>query len=382
MAIYFGSTRSKLISSGLGAGGEACSGMHVIEVSELPTENIKDNALYLCDGKYYKHTSGFTDLILVADGEIQSCERLGAEAGMIVTFQKLTPNTLEELENIEFLESDLLTTCHFYYINFSNLNDETLTNDVYIYNSAQMFTVSQILYIPYGGEISDISEATTDGYYVMSDAWEKYSYVTGTLQIAENGTYDVTEYENVNVDIPNKVVIGKWELASYIDFPPGLVTVMVNFSSEFNGELINYVAIEFYWGDSQFWYVREDGSMDLPYDLSNWAWNASRIIDFGSTPQIVTEKFYSAFFLGAKPMYKIVDIETITFTIDGTTYFAESGSTWQEWVVSDFNTGGYVIDSTDNTVWYGTTCAVLYQGDPIAATDTITDGTAYDHNNG
>ena len=35
----------------------------------------------------------------------------------------------------------------------------------------------------------------------------------------------------------------------------------------------------------------------------------------------------------------------ITFTIDGTTYKAEEGMTWGEWVESEYNTGGYIADA-------------------------------------
>lgn len=35
----------------------------------------------------------------------------------------------------------------------------------------------------------------------------------------------------------------------------------------------------------------------------------------------------------------------ITFTIEGTTYYAEDGMTWGEWVESEYNTGGFYIDT-------------------------------------
>lgn len=35
------------------------------------------------------------------------------------------------------------------------------------------------------------------------------------------------------------------------------------------------------------------------------------------------------------------DVTLISFTIDGTTYQAEEGMTWKQWVESDYNTGNY-----------------------------------------
>lgn len=40
----------------------------------------------------------------------------------------------------------------------------------------------------------------------------------------------------------------------------------------------------------------------------------------------------------------------ITFTIDGTTYQAIDGMTWEEWVNSTYNTKGYVANTTDDRV--------------------------------
>lgn len=37
----------------------------------------------------------------------------------------------------------------------------------------------------------------------------------------------------------------------------------------------------------------------------------------------------------------VLENATITFTIDGTTYEAEDGMTWEQWVASDYNTDGY-----------------------------------------
>ena len=46
---------------------------------------------------------------------------------------------------------------------------------------------------------------------------------------------------------------------------------------------------------------------------------------------------------------KTPPITLIAFTIDDTTYQAEDGMTWGEWVNSDYNIDGYTIDYTCNT---------------------------------
>ena len=41
------------------------------------------------------------------------------------------------------------------------------------------------------------------------------------------------------------------------------------------------------------------------------------------------------------------DATIINFTIDGTSYQAEAGMTWGEWVESDYNTGGFTVGIED-----------------------------------
>jgi len=73
---------------------------------------------------------------------------------------------------------------------------------------------------------------------------------------------------------------------------------------------------------------------------------------------------------------------TIAFTINGINHYANENMTWSAWVESDFNKDGYVINAEDNTVWYGTERAVLYNENPVAATDTIIGGVTYNHASG
>ena len=48
----------------------------------------------------------------------------------------------------------------------------------------------------------------------------------------------------------------------------------------------------------------------------------------------------------------VKDVPMINFTIDGTSYQAEPGMTWKQWVVSDYNTGEFALDiNGDPTVW-------------------------------
>ena len=72
---------------------------------------------------------------------------------------------------------------------------------------------------------------------------------------------------------------------------------------------------------------------------------------------------------------KDVPVTIINFTIDGTSYQAEEGMTWAQWVLSDYNNGGFALDSYGGPmVWSGHN-AVCCPGAADAWTDYIDSAT-------
>ena len=68
----------------------------------------------------------------------------------------------------------------------------------------------------------------------------------------------------------------------------------------------------------------------------------------------------------------------ISFTIDGTSYQAEDGMTWAQWVHSSYNTSGFTIDAGDNTIRNGTN--YLYTSSNmqlVLSSNTVISGGAY-----
>ena len=68
---------------------------------------------------------------------------------------------------------------------------------------------------------------------------------------------------------------------------------------------------------------------------------------------------------------------TISFIIGSTSYQAEDGMTWEEWVSSDYNTGGYSIGYADGIYGF-----VVDDGDGVVVneamrTEAIINGKAY-----
>lgn len=65
---------------------------------------------------------------------------------------------------------------------------------------------------------------------------------------------------------------------------------------------------------------------------------------------------------------------TITFTIDGTSYTASEGMTWEEWCNSSYNSSDFRTINTDVLIWGSGTAAYIKN---VVKTDVITNGTAY-----
>ncbi len=69
---------------------------------------------------------------------------------------------------------------------------------------------------------------------------------------------------------------------------------------------------------------------------------------------------------------------TITFTVNGTTYTAEEGMTWAQFVSSSYNTNGFNIQNTINgPLVYSGAKTIKYNGTAVKPTDAILANAAY-----
>jgi hypothetical protein len=109
------------------------------------------------------------------------------------------------------------------------------------------------------------------------------------------------------------------------------------------------------------------------FDTHTWKNQNYRTVDFGTEPQTVEKESYEWFTANA----------TFQFTIEGTTYYAKAGMTWEQWVDSSYNTAGYermMLDAVNtlarmksSTAGYG----VAYNDEFVSLSDTIIVGRAY-----
>lgn len=176
-------------NSGGSTGGE-CSGRHITEVEELPTENIDTSAIY---------NVRIPSILLCVDGETLNTAELGMGAVKIVSTRPT--------ENIED---------GFYLVEDENavLFHMTVTANQTV---SAWYTLEELLGVEmvYSGEITDLTQAVdgncylyyTDNFYRYENgAWANYIVPKGSLQIENNDTYDVTKYASVTVETPEPFV--------------------------------------------------------------------------------------------------------------------------------------------------------------------------------
>lgn len=288
-------------------GGE-CSGTHVIEVDELPTENIDETALYKVGDTYHRYGGELLDVLMA--------EYDGSMVNSLVDGIKTTGTTVELLyvktkptENIKETNDSIYNV---YYV-----EDE---DNIFVHTNGMWLTVSTALdgmlaYFKTVRSIDDIGETGEYGGVLCAliyTGWKDYPWANGTLTIEEIGIHNVTDKKEVNVNLG--VVVGVWkfkqggvcandDLSDWEKFQP------VNFTTTINGEVVDCIGIERYddqkAGGCTMRYKLSDG---IYYDawcalgIPEWKDEGCKTVDFGTEPQIVSGEFKTEFSAVAAPI--------------------------------------------------------------------------------
>lgn len=364
------SGKATVIVNVAGSGGGECSGEHIIEVDELPTENIDEGAVYkvsktnlvsvaavstaeevaypdilgmlglmpnyyiaktlpesgaendVCyveDDDIYFYTEGaFVSLSTMFDGmpfigtitDLSEATQDGyyAVLGEVANYYTYSNKCLGMFICGNGVGKKLLPMYHPKYVDyFMGMYNTTPTENIltslgwfgganyhyYIrdigalmyYDGSEWHDTSAELGYTCYGEINDISETTEEGIYCVVDTWKDYIVPSGDLPIAENGIHNVNSNQQVVVNVPNQAIMGAWKLN---ELQNGTSFYQeVNFTFTFNGETVNCIAMRanlFY--ITSFDYITEDGTENT-YE---GGYDEAPIIDFGSTPQIVSKE--------------------------------------------------------------------------------------------
>jgi hypothetical protein len=205
------------------AGGGNCDGKHIIEVDTLPTENIDENAVYLCGGAYYTYCTKLADILLLRESLADLLPGITFAYHYATT--KPTDNiaVTDKVYNIYYIadENNL-----FLYGNFAGNGENVWVTGSEAFNQAYGLNPT------FAGVVSDASEVTSyDLWAVVQTGWTKYLTPADTLAITQNGTHDVSAYAKATVDVP---IPDDYVPDGYIK-PTGTLTITENGTHDVSG---------------------------------------------------------------------------------------------------------------------------------------------------
>lgn len=168
---------------------------------------------------------------------------------------------------------------------------------------------------------------------------------------------------------------GTWHLNDYLSGGP----FTYNLDFESNGESYNKLYAD---GDlttgNTLYYQNDNGDEAMVYSEEMYGGSTYRYLNILSNLADVTDGEALLTWLKANAV-KQGTTSLITFTIDGTSYQAESGMTWLEWVASDYNTNGFICGGASSNVLSsgGAVLIVTSSSTTVLGEYTITDGGSY-----
>lgn len=184
-----------IVGPGNSGSGSTTLNSYIIEVDELPKENIDENAIY-------KIKEEFKDIVIVNSGEVSYLSDL--------IFFKLFIFDEKPEDNIYI--SDISHNIYFYYI--KNENDVFLYMNLGVgenwYSFANLTDQMMGASLSFKGRIDELYDNLDDGYYLYYDEGEEYIY-------KNNRFYLNRFFEEVFSDLVSKEKINYLEFDNYYE---------------------------------------------------------------------------------------------------------------------------------------------------------------------
>lgn len=212
---------------------------------------------------------------------------------------------------------------------------------------------------------SKVFVAESEDYVIDSDG----NAVYGEDLITVGGVYSIEE-----PPITEDELAGTWVFNNTVNIPDYARDWTLNFQC--NGVQYTLLSAHNIQLAMPIVAVLYDGS-NVYEPSTGWYKQYYKIITITSKLSEVTDGSTLLTFLKANAT-KQGATSLITFTIDGTSYQAESGMTWAEWCESDYNTGDYRL----NGIWInkggnGSSYVANSSGTFVTTSDTIISGHPY-----
>lgn len=238
------------------------------------------------------YEKSFLDLIMVEDGYKLSIKELVQAEGGAIGFY-IIPTKVTDNINITS-DSDF----HAYYI-----EDE---NDIFLHDGETWHSIKDLEPdSSFNGFITNKNDADSPGYYALGDTfgWKKYVNPRGSKTLKKSGSYDVTQYKNVIVDVTSETLAGKWWFSDSLNLPNSSIKYDIKFTYNYQNSVTstsNYIQ---YGYDGDGYELRSDDEV-LYHSLYHDGWKDgySRIFDFGTEPQFVAPEFKEWIMSNAVPV--------------------------------------------------------------------------------
>lgn len=212
---------------------------------------------------------------------------------------------------------------------------------------------------------ANATKVSIDGYseVIVNVASEEVEEWDGSGVVIEEIATEDTEDE----------LSGTWHLNESLSGGP----FTYNFDFESNGETYNKLYAD---GDlttgNTLYYQNDNGDEAMVYTEEMYGGSTYRNLNILSNLADVTDGEALLTWLKANAS-KQGATSLISFTIDGTSYQAEEGMTWGEWVESDYNTNGYTKNSDNLIISSGGAAVVNSSYETVQASYEIISGSAY-----
>lgn len=233
--------------------------------------------------------------------------------------------------------------------------------------------------------------ATVKGIWVGKDGTEIWSSTSVSITQEVNFVSDGQSFDSMYVDYNS--MMGLVRCIDYRSSTNGTVTAFNGSDEWFPGDvedqyrIVDFGTTEQEVSDTYYtWFTasfeqqtseEEETTTAITFDLST--------LNLSAGTYSITVKARSDGYADSAESSAVsytVGVNLITFTVDGMTFQAEEGMTWEEWCESEYNTDNFYVDLYDDSVIRGAAWITIGSGGRVYGSNSIEENGVYKSQHG